>query len=274
MTDIASVSSTEIKNRRQELQNQRRFKALQAIWRFLGIAGLTGGLIWASTLPHWIVSERSQIVIEGNKLLSKDQIRQLLPLSEPQSVWQVPTQEILDLLKATPPIANAQMTRQILPPKLTIEVTERQPVAVALSAKDAGFVDDRGIFIPKSFYQQADKSWKAPSLKIVGYQEQYRQQWTQLYPLMSRSPVKILELDWRNPNNLMVKTELGTVHFGSDSKQFSQQLSVLARMRQLSGRVPLSQIIYLDLTNPDLPTLQLKQQPADKLGKSFPIRNQ
>lgn len=266
MTGIASVSSTQLKSRRQELQGRRRLKALQAIWRFCAIAGMAGGLVWAIALPQWAIGKQSQIEIEGNRLLSQEQIRQLLPLGKPQSVWQLSTQQFVEQLEATPAIASAQITRQIMPPKLFVEVSERQPVAVATSGRETGYLDATGIFIPKSTYKHADQTWKAPSLKVTGYRSLYRQQWAQLYSIIARSPVKVLEVDWRDPSNLILKTQLGTVYFGAYTQKFPEQLSVLASMSQLSSRVPASQMIYIDLSNPALPTVQLKQPKSDRVS--------
>ncbi|NJK47227.1 FtsQ-type POTRA domain-containing protein [Candidatus Gracilibacteria bacterium] len=259
MADLASVSSNQLKNRRQDLQNQRRFRALQAVWRFIAIAGMAGGLLWILTLPHWTIGKESQVIIEGNRLLSGERIRQLLPLSKSHSVWQLPTQQILTRLEATPPIANAQITRQIFPPKLIVEITEREPVAVAISDRDVGFVDEQGIFIPKNFYDGGDKNWQPPTLKVIGYDPLYRQHWTQLYKSIGRSPIAVKEIDWHNPSNLILKTEMGVIYFGAYNKElFLKQLSVLARMQKLPSRVSAGQITYIDLTNPDLPTVQLK----------------
>jgi cell division protein FtsQ len=259
MTDTASISRNQIKTRRQELQHQRRLRALQGVWRFITLSTLAGGAIWAIAQPHWSISAKSPIEIEGNQLLSKDQIRQFLSIEKPQSVWQLPTQQLLARLQDIPPIANVQITRQILPSKLIVEVQERQPVAVATSKQQEGFLDEKGVFIAKSFYQsRSDKNWKEPSLKVVGYQELYRDRFSQLYPLITRSAVKIFEIDWHNPSNLILKTELGVVYLGSYGDRFSEQLTVLAQMRKLSSRFTSDRLVYIDLSNPALPTIQLK----------------
>lgn len=271
MTDIASVSSAQLKSRRQKLQGKRRLKALQATWRFCAIAAIAGGSLWIVTLPQWIVGKQS-LEIVGNRLVSQEQIRELIPLETPQSVWQLPTQQIIARLKATPPIADAKITRQILPPKLTVEVTERQPVAVAVSGREVGFIDAQGIFIPKSFYEQAGQNWKVPKLRAIGYRDLYRQQWTQLYSFVARSPVKVLEVDWRNANNLVLNTELGTVYFGSFTERFPEQLSVLAQMRQLPSRVPSDRMAYIDLSDPAFPTIQLKPPKSNRRDPSS-VRN-
>jgi cell division protein FtsQ len=261
MTGITSVSRNQLKNRRQELLGRRRLKALQAVWRFVAIAGMAGGLFWALSMPDWMLGKRSHIEVEGEQLLSKEQIRDWVPLSKPQSFWQLPTQETSDRLEAIAPIAEAQITRQILPPKLIVEITERQPRAIAITAaNETGFLDNRGVFIAKSYYDRAAKNLPHPSLKVIGYREIYRRHWLQIYPLIERSTIEISQVDWRNPNNLILKTEMGIVHLGSNPERFAEQLTVLAKMRQLSSRVPTNRIVYIDLTDPNQPTLRLKKQ--------------
>lgn len=264
MSDIASISSDELKNRRKELQSRRRLKALQSFWRFAIVAGMTGGLFWLMTLPNWMIHKKAPVEIEGNQWLSQAQIRTLISLSSPQSIWEMPTEPLIEHLKKAAPIADAQVSRQLFPPKLTIGIKERQPVAIALVPKNAqilavGFLDEEGVLIPKHFYTQIPKGLQLPTLKVTGLTDQQRPYWRNLYQSIINSPVQIFEVDWRNPANLILKTELGTVYCGAYPWQFSEKLAILAKMRALSSRVPSSQIAYIDLTNPKSPTIQLKQ---------------
>ena len=270
MAGIGSVCSSKLKNRRQELQSRRRMKSCQAIWRSLMISSIAGGLFWAITLPNWTIRQGSQIDIEGNQLLSQEEIRVLIPLSYPQSLLHLQAQQLSKQLESIPPIAQATVTRQLLPPRLTIEVRERQPVATVLlpgvAANQAesqtgkiGFLDRQGILIPKSFYKRIEENFELPNLKVIGFGEQYRPYWSELYQLINHSTVKVFEVDWQDPSNLILKTELGTVHFGPYTSQLPEQLAVLARMRALPGRVKASKILYIDLTNPEFPAIQLTQ---------------
>lgn len=258
MTEMTTASLSSLKNRRQSLRTQRRLKAWQSLWRFLALCGLTGSLCWGISLPYWLIRESSQVKIEGNHWLSTEQLYQLLSFSYPQSIWQLPSQRLKQQLETHPPIADVQVNRSLIPPEVNIIVQERQPIAIATSAQGVGFIDREGVFIPQSFYQG-----KSPqlSLKVIGYENDYHPYWQGLYTAITQSPVAIREVDWRNPSNIILKTDLGMVYCGAYSSQFSQQLQVLSQMGQLSSRIALNRIQYLDLTNPSVPTVQLKHEP-------------
>jgi cell division protein FtsQ len=264
MPDIASVSSNSINTRRQALKNQRRWKFWQSIWRLLAVSGLAGGAFWLLSLPYWSLRDATQVQVEGNRLLSAEQIRGFLSLSYPQVLWKLPAQQLGDQLKATEPIAEAEVNRQLFPPTLTVVVKERQLVASATTVRGAGFLDAEGVWIRERFYRQAGKNWQPPALQVLGFDPAYRPYWQQMYPLLAGSPVKISVVDWRNPQNLILKTELGTVYLGAYTPEFGQQLARLSQMRQLPTRVPLSRLTYIDLTNPAAPTLSVKADPKKK----------
>ncbi|MEQ8958535.1 MAG: FtsQ-type POTRA domain-containing protein, partial [Coleofasciculus sp. C2-GNP5-27] len=103
MANIASVSQAQISNRRQQLKRARRVKFFQALWRSLVVGGMASGLIWAITLPDWVIRQPEQIDIEGNQFLSTQAIRSLLPLSYPQSLWRVEPQAIAESLEEAAP---------------------------------------------------------------------------------------------------------------------------------------------------------------------------
>lgn len=268
MTSLASVSQTELISRRQKLRHQRRIRAVQTIWRSLVLCGLAGGLVWVTTTPEWVIRKPEQIAVEGNRLLSRQAIRSFVPLSYPQSLWRLQPQEIAEKLQAQAPIAQATVTRQLLPPGLTIQVKERQPVAIAQPTtiqKDRApskpssveLLDEQGVLMPLEKYAALNSSVQLPSLKIIGSPEQYRPYWPELYRAVSHSPVKVFAIDCQNPTNMVLKTELGNVHFGSYSPRFAEQLSILDRMRELPAHLKASQIGYIDLKNPDNPSIQM-----------------
>ncbi|MBW4488631.1 MAG: FtsQ-type POTRA domain-containing protein [Trichocoleus desertorum ATA4-8-CV12] len=272
MTSLSSVSQTELAQRRQKLRQERRLKALQASWRTLAVSGLAGGLAWVITLPGWIIQQPEQVAIAGNRFLSAQAIQSLLPMAYPQSLLQLEPQAIAAQLESKAPIAEATVARQLFPPRLIVQVKERYPVAMisdlpnAQTAKDTkptadlsnvGFLDAKGVWIPIESYTSFDQSFKLPTLKIVGYQEQKRSQWAELYQAVSQSPVKVTEIDWRDPSNLILKTELGIFHFGSYSSRFTEQIQAMDQLRKLSEKLNPKQVAYINLQNPDAPSIQM-----------------
>lgn len=276
MTSIVSVSPADLSQRRQTLRRQRRRHTVHDIWRTLALSSLALGLLWGSTQPVWVIRNPEQISIEGNQLLSSRTIRSLLSLSYPQSLLRIEPQALAAKLESRQSlIAKATVTRQLFPPSLTVQIQERQPVAIActnvrcslsIAAKEGktrsqqstvGLLDEKGAWMPIKSNTSIDKSFPLPNLKIIGSREQYLPYWSQLYQVVRRSPVKISEIDWQDPENLILKTELGIVHLGSYSSQLGEQLKVLDRLRQLSAKLNGRQIAYIDLKKPEAPAIQL-----------------
>jgi cell division protein FtsQ len=271
MESIASVSQAQITTRRKKLRRARRLKSVQAIWRSLFVSGMASGLVWAITLPDWVIRQPEQVVIEGNEFLSAKAIRLLLPLSYPESILRVQPQAIAKSLESQAPIAEATVTRQLVPPGLTIKVKERKPVAIAQTAAPsnassanstqvAGLLDAQGVWMPEASYTKLEQKVELPTLKVIGSREQYRSYWAEVYQAVSHSPVKVFEIDWRDPANLILKTELGNVHLGPYSSRLSEQLAVLDRMRELPSHIEPGEIAYINLQNPDFPALQIKKE--------------
>lgn len=269
MTNIPSVSPSELNQRRQVLRRHRRLKIFQDVWRTLAISGLLGGLIWAITQPIWVLRASNQVIIEGNQLLSKQVIQSLLPLSYPQSLLRLQPEAIARSLESQATIADATVTRQLFPPGITVQVKERVPVALALiksqpgitpaPKSSVGLLDQYGVWIPIQSYASSANKLKVPNLRVIGLPEQYYPYWAQLYQAVSHSPVKVTEIDCQYPANLILKTELGLVHFGPYSPQLTAQLQKLDKMRQLPDILKLSQIAYIDLKNPKNPLVRMNQ---------------
>lgn len=268
MSSIDSVSRSELTQRRKILRTERRMKMFQTIWRTLAVTSMAGGLIWATTRPIWVLRESNQVIVEGNQLLSKQVIKSFLPLSYPQSLLRIEPEAIAQTLEAQPTIADANVTRRLFPPEITVQVKERVPVAIAVTITKAsstststsiGLLDATGVLIPIQSYSSSERKLKFPNLKVIGPLEQYRPYWVQLYQAVSRSPVKVIEINCQDPANIILKTELGMVHLGAYSSKLTTQLRVLDQMRQLPTKVTSSQVAYIDLTNPETPSVQMNQ---------------
>lgn len=275
MPEFASVSSSELANRRRKLKRQRRVKVLQSCWRSLLACSLATGLVWVTTLPNWVIRRPEQVTVEGNDHLSPTTVQALLPIAYPQSLWALQPQAIADQLEARAPIAKAIVTRHLFPPGLTVRIQERHPVAIAYgmlndpvsgqtptatpSSSRVGLLDEEGNWMPIENYTELNQPMTLPTLKVVGMQPADQAHWKTLYRAIVQSPVKISEINWQNPSNLILMTELGVIHLGPFSSKISDQLQALDQMRQLSARIPLDQILYINLRNPDAPLLEMNQ---------------
>jgi cell division protein FtsQ len=284
MASFGAVSQKELGRRREELRRQRRARSAALLWQMLAASAIAGGLLWWIAQPAWLIARSEQVKVEGNQWLSDKAVRSLVPLSYPQSLWGIQPQTLAEKLESTGPIAKAKVTRNLFPPSLTIEVAERLPVAVAQptavlksSDKDkVGWLDAIGGWMPSESYtavrsqnsaiepgsaQGKEPQHSLPTLKVIGPLEQYRALWPKFYQALSGLTVKVFEIDWQNPNNLILKTEIGTVHLGPYGSKTSEQLKVLDRMRQLPKQLDSSKIAYIDLRNPATPIVHLPEPP-------------
>lgn len=280
MTSKTAVSTTRLKSRRDEIKNQQRWENFVAFSRSLMIMSLTGVVFWVLTLPHWVIRHSQQINLQGNDLLSDDELRSLIPLKYPQSLLKLSTSKLTEDLQKKVPLANIIVTRELLPPSLTIKVEEKKPVAIAfatvaspktnkLELKKIGYVDIDGIFVSSEVYQKLQTNTDLlPNLKILGTPQVYLPYWQDLYRLINQSTVKITEIDWQNPTNLVLNTELGKVHIGAYNSKFPQQLMVLEKLKIITSKIPRERIIYIDLTDPEMPSIKEKKlQKEEKLVK-------
>ncbi len=262
MSSIASVSSQDLKSRRQQLKRRRQIRVLQALWRLLLVSSLAGSLVWVVSRPNWVIHRAEQIDIEGNELLTAASIRDLVPLTYPQPLLHLEPQVLSAQIAATVPIAEASVTRKLLPPSLTITVKERRPVAIVLREAvggNVGLVDEQGVWLPKEHYSALEASGTLPKLVVLGFSDEVRPVWSELYATVRQAALEIFELDLRNPTNLILNTELGLVHCGPYSPhQFPEQLRVLAQMRELPTHVASDRIAYIDLKVPQSPAIQLR----------------
>jgi cell division protein FtsQ len=120
------------------------------------------------------------------------------------------------------------------------------------------FLDENGMILPIESYTKLNQGIKLPDLKILGNPDVYRSQWASFYPILRRSPVKIQSIDWQNPANIRIKSDIGWIHLGPLGRSFTLQMQQLDKMRHLDKRLPPEQIDHIDLRNPNNPTIQLK----------------
>lgn len=275
MTDFVTPSPEEISHRRRALRQQRRLRNLQSIWRLLAIAGLATGTFWLVKNPFWLIlRSHDQVIVDGNVLLTDTAVNELLAFQYPQPLLEIEPEVVAERLRAQAPVAFAQVNRQLFPPRIEIVLQERQPVAVTVPSQPGaaaaeqtpnnfpGLLDAEGYWMPQTEEAGIDRNFDQPTLRVRGFHARYQRQWPDLYQTVRSSTVKISEVDWRSPNNLILKTELGTVHLGIyHSQRLQEQLSVLPRFRSLATHQNAAAVEYIDLSNPQTPAVKLSQTP-------------
>jgi cell division protein FtsQ len=283
MTGTQPISRAELAQRRKQMRRARRSMRLKSSWRFGVVAGLAGAAVWMTTQPTWVLRRSEQVKVEGNQFLSVQTIRALLPIQYPQSIFRTQPGAIVDVLKQKAPIVDAWVDRQIFPPSLTVRIRERMPVAQLVDpdvaaahreksngkpvvGKGHDLLDETGVVIPIESLNALNQTLKLPGLKILGRIETIRPQWVGFYQALRSSPVRLQQIDWRNPTNLVVMGETGKVHLGAyNPAEFSRQLRAMDGMRRIGEKIPKEQIDYIDLKNPDKPAIhQVSNRSSEK----------
>ena len=270
MPEILSVSSTDLEVRREKLRRHRKIQIIGAIWRTFALTGLAGGLLWFWIQPIWVLKSKKDITVSGNKLLSDEVVQSKMQLSYPKSLWRVEPSRLSASLKQQPAINQVSVTRRLFPPGLKVKVSEILPVATTQSLVKSrgdstkqkvvkGLLDINGVWVSLENFKSV-KVDKFPSLKFIGEVSSCRDFWTQLYQAVSKSSVKVMQVDCQNPNNIILKTELGLVHIGSPTSKLSEKIKLLAKIRRLPAEVNMNEIKFIDLTSPETILVHVNQK--------------
>lgn len=272
MSDISEFARANLTARRQDLKRRRSRLFWQQLWRQAAVVGLTVGCLSLATSNRWQLRSAEQITLSGNQLLPTEEVHKLMDIDYPQSLLKIHPLDLETTLIDKGPIADAIVQRRLLPPGLNIRIQERTPVAIALPNTDVaiksldddpqsfsqiGLLDANGYWMPyNSFTQLGDQE---PKLRIQGMRPAYQKDWPDIYQTLQRTPVAISQIDWRDPSNLILHTELGLVHMGPYGQNFDNQLTALDRMRNLNAKLDIEEIAFIDLRNPENPTLEILQ---------------
>ena len=240
------------------------------------------------TRPGWVLKSPEAIHVDGAVFLNPDAVRSHLPIAYPQPLFKVATDDLENHLEGLEPIAEATILRQLFPPRLTIQIQEYRPVAILLGnsygeinpelydldsttrpfstfpgmENATGFLDENGTWLPLGSYEDMNEGLsELPTLEVLGMRREYREQWGKLYEQIRRSPVTVDRIDWRQLDNLILKTDLGITHHGVyDEETFTKQLQLIDQLREIDTQVDLDNVVYFDVRSPETPFIQYETQ--------------
>ena len=208
------------------------------------------------------IASPAQIWVEGNKYLADSTIRSMLAVQYPQPLVELAPQNLSERMSQLGSISSSRIDRGLIPAQLLVRVEDLPPVARIMqdeATESQLVVDERGrqqsIANYRSTVQQS-----LPKLRLLPPDRGECPGWQQLYRAVLASPVAIGTIDCRNPQNLILQSEVGKVRLGSfsDEGRLNVQLQQLDRLRNWQKYTDPQQVEYLDLGNPDAPKLQLK----------------
>lgn len=248
--------------RRKRLRQQRREELLRHGWRTVVLSAAAVGLGWLLLRQGWMLRSPQQVEVSGSQQVSREQAIEAAGLRFPVPLLELRPQSIRAALAASLPVENVQVSRLMLPPRLRIQLVDRQAVARAErrtpTGTEQGFVDRFGNWMSRRQHLGAAGA-AAPQLQVVGWQERVRPALGQVLAKRDDLGSPLLEVRFEPSGSLWLRTaSLGRIRLGPPDGRLDRRLEVLAHLSgTLPGKVRGLQLQSIDLTNPDQPELGL-----------------
>ena len=248
--------------RRKELRQQRRRERLRNLWRILVLAGSATGLGWLLLREGWVLRTPSQIEVLGSRQVNREQVIREGQLQLPLQLLSLRPQQLTARLSAGLPVEQVQVTRLMLPPRLRIELVDREAVAQAqrrtVRGPEQGYVDRLGNWMT-SRQQRSSGSAGTPSVQVLGWQERLRPALALILARRDRLGSPLQQVRFEPNGSVWLRTAaLGNVHLGAADARLERRLDVLQHLSsQLPQQIRGLRVQSIDLSDPDRPELGL-----------------
>lgn len=245
--------------RRRQLRQQRRRERLRNGWRILVLSGAAAGLGWLLLRQGWVVHSPAQIELIGSRQVSRDQVVREGQLQLPLQLLSLRPRQLADRLSAGLPVEQVQVTRLMLPPRLRIELVDREAVAQAQRrgprGLEQGYVDRMGNWM--SSRQQ--RGGGIPTVQVLGWQEGLRPALAMILARKGSLGSPLQQVRFEPNGSLWLRTAaLGNVQLGPVDSRLQDRLQVLQHLsRELPQKIRSLTVQSIDLTDPERPELGL-----------------
>ena len=261
--------------RRRQLRQQRRQERLRNLWRFLVLLALAGGLGYGLLRQGWVLTGPDQVEVVGSQQVGTDQVVQAVRLTFPQPLLGLHPKRIADVLAGALPVEQVRVSRLMAPPRLRVELVDRQAVARAqrrtAKGSEQGYVDRFGHWM--SIGQGQGAAAKASSgLLVLGWQARYRPALALVLEQRGRLGGDISQIRFEPDSSLWLQSKrLGKVRLGPADAQLGRRLEVLRHLQQeLPAKVKGRQLQSIDLSDPEQPELGLPATPGQAAATREP----
>lgn len=253
--------------RRRQLRQQRRRERLRNFWRFLVLLALAGGLGYGLLRQGWVLTGPDQVEVVGSQQLGPEQIVEAAQITFPQPLLGLQPKRIAEAIASVLPVEQVQVSRLMAPPRLRVELIDRQAVARAQRRTpqgiETGYVDRLGHWM-SSRQGQGAAAKASSNLTVVGWQPRYRTALALVLEERDRLGTDLRQIRFEPGGSLWLQTtRLGQVRLGPPDGQLERRLEVLSHLQQeLPDRVKGRQLQSIDLSDPEQPELGLTVRAA------------
>jgi cell division protein FtsQ len=258
--------------RRQQIRQERRRERLRNLWRLLVLLACSGGLGYVLLRQGWALHNLSQVEVVGSRQVGAEQVVQAAGLRFPLSLLNLQPRRVAADLTAALPVEHVQVSRLMAPPRLRVELVDRQAVARAERTTsrglEAGYVDQFGHWMSSRQGRNLAANLKS-GLIVRGWSKRHRPALAVVLEFRRRLGDDLREIRFDPGGSLWLgSTRLGQVRLGPNDPQLPRRLEVLEHLvKQLPAAVRGRPVPSIDLSDPEQPELGMPAPPPDKPAK-------
>jgi cell division protein FtsQ len=209
----------------------------------------------------------------GSAVVSRDQVITAAGLRFPQPLMALQPRQVASDLMGALPVKEVRVSRLMLPPRLRVELKDREAVARAERRTDRGpemgFVDGLGNWMSMRQHMGV-RSQGDLSLLVVGWNARHRAVLARVLKEREVLGAGLQEIRFEPDGSLWLSmTQLGQVRLGPPDARLPRRLEVVAHLsRTLPARMKGSPPQLIDLSDPEQPELSL----GNRGGSAAPPR--
>jgi len=248
--------------RRRQLRQQKRQDRLRQLWRLVVLSAMATGLGYGLLRHGWTLTQANQVEVVGSHQVTADQVIQAAGLSFPQPLLTLQPKAIATAIEGALPVEQVQVSRLMAPPRLRVDVVDREAVARAQrqtsKGLELGYVDRLGNWM-SSRQGQSSQTKAANDLLVLGWQPRLRPALALVLRERQALGSDLQEIRFEPGGSLWLRcARLGQVRLGPVDSQLPHRMEVLQQLsQQLPSKIKDRAVVSIDLSDPDQPELGL-----------------
>ncbi len=248
--------------RRKQLREQRRADRLRNLWRLVVFSAISAGVGYGLLRQGWSLQEPGQVEVVGSRTVNRDQVIQAAGMTFPLPLLALQPNQLGSELMEALPVEKVKVTRLMLPPRLRVELVDREAVARAerrrSGGSESGYIDRLGNWISIRQHQSLPASGDL-NLLVKGWNERHRAALMKVLEARKDLGTGLQEVRFDPDGSLWLLTrELGSLRLGPVDDRLERRLEVAAHLnRTLPERIGGRRPQQIDLSDPEQPELSM-----------------
>ncbi len=247
--------------RRKKIKRQKRNEQVLHLWRTFFFTTLTGLLGWIFINNGWALISKEDIKIHGSKKIDPESIIKASEFFLPKPLLSINPRSLEKKLLENLPISKVTIRRTLVPPRLEINLLERQPIAYAFrkysNRKEEGMLDKDGEWMPLSMANQLKPT--SIELHVEGWIESQKDRVSTILDNRNNLGSPLEKIILSPTGALTLKTqELGVIHLGSNRSFLEKQLKIIPHLSKTLPKTFRNKYENtIDIRDPSKPEVQL-----------------